>query len=276
MTRGLDLLTSRLLRAPDGTGRRGLPAPIALMYHATPADRRAGGYAVSADNFLAQVELLQALDAKFTRACDLGPSRSIADNTICLTFDDGYVDNLQGAFRVLADRNLPATWFVVTGAVGGTAHWHSRSADRAPLLGAAALREMHAAGMELGSHSRSHPDLTRVDDAQLAAEIGGSRADLEDLIGTRVTCFAYPFGRMDARVRGEVAKAGYEVACATASGSIRAADDRLALRRVTVTGSDSLAQFARKLALATNDGTWFTLMRYLAKRLRARWSPTHA
>jgi len=73
---------------------------------------------------------------------------------------------------------------------------------------------MHKQGLTLGSHSRTHPRLTEVDDAALAAELDGSIADMERELGTRPTSFCYPYGDVDARVADAV-RARFERACTT-------------------------------------------------------------
>ncbi|MFL6256898.1 MAG: polysaccharide deacetylase family protein, partial [Pyrinomonadaceae bacterium] len=94
-------------------------------------------------------------------------------------------------------------------------------------------RELDAGGVEIGSHTVSHPILTTTDDAQLAAELHVSRERLETELGHPVGLFCYPNGAYDARVRRETERAGYLCAVTTEHGlNERRAADPLALRRV--------------------------------------------
>jgi peptidoglycan/xylan/chitin deacetylase (PgdA/CDA1 family) len=94
-------------------------------------------------------------------------------------------------------------------------------------------RELDAGGVEIGSHTVSHPILTTTDDAQLAAELRGSRVRLEAELGHAVELFCYPNGACDARVRRETERAGYLCAVTTEHGlNERRAADPLTLRRV--------------------------------------------
>ncbi|HEV3467918.1 MAG TPA: polysaccharide deacetylase family protein [Pyrinomonadaceae bacterium] len=93
-------------------------------------------------------------------------------------------------------------------------------------------REMDAAGVEIGSHTLSHPILTRADDEQLRRELRGSRARLEAELGRRADLFCYPNGSFDERVRRETERAGYACAVTTLPGLNRRRADPLALRRV--------------------------------------------
>jgi peptidoglycan/xylan/chitin deacetylase (PgdA/CDA1 family) len=94
-------------------------------------------------------------------------------------------------------------------------------------------REMDAGGVEIGSHTVSHPILTTTDDAQLRRELRDSRARLEAELGRAVELFCYPNGAFDERVRREAAGAGYLCAVTTEPGlNDRRAADPLMLRRV--------------------------------------------
>lgn len=94
-------------------------------------------------------------------------------------------------------------------------------------------RELDAGGVELGSHTVSHPILTTTDDAQLGRELHDSRARLEAELGRAVELFCYPNGAFDARVRRETASAGYRCAVTTEPGlNERRAADPLTLSRV--------------------------------------------
>jgi peptidoglycan/xylan/chitin deacetylase (PgdA/CDA1 family) len=76
----------------------------------------------------------------------------------------------------------------------------------------AELRRLADAGWEIGAHTRTHPHLTHVDDARLAEELRGSRADCEARLGVPCHSLAYPFGDVDARVVAATASAGFAAA----------------------------------------------------------------
>jgi peptidoglycan/xylan/chitin deacetylase (PgdA/CDA1 family) len=94
-------------------------------------------------------------------------------------------------------------------------------------------REMDAAGLEIGSHTVSHPILTTTDDAQLAAELRVSRARIEEELGRAVELFCYPNGAFDERVRRETVSAGYACAVTTRHGLNERRADPFTLRRVS-------------------------------------------
>lgn len=122
-------------------------------------------------------------------ADDCGPALSI-------TFDDGYRSVHAEAFPVLEDLGVRATTYAITGQVGGGFE------DR-PLMTWEQLRELQDAGWEVGSHSRTHPDLRNVSDEQLQDEVVGSRQDLIDH-GITPATMAAPYGHTNDRVREAV------------------------------------------------------------------------
>lgn len=153
----------------------------------------------------------------------------------CVTFDDGYAPVGRLARPILAEMRIPATVFVVAGAVGKTNFWDQHRGDRAEkMLSASELREMASGGIEIGSHSMSHPRLTEVSDEVLREEVGGSRKALEDTLGQPVAGFSYPYGAWDARVREAVIEAGYQYAMAAALGALSSTVDRFSMPRINV------------------------------------------
>ena len=137
------------------------------------------------------------------------------DRCVAITFDDGWRDNHEFALPVLARLGAPATFFVTTA-----------GADDTRCMTPAQLRELRRAGMTIGSHTRTHRDLTLCSDPQALDELAGSKAALEDLLGDSVELLAYPFGRFNERVVDLARQAGYAAAC-SALGP--AANDRASL-----------------------------------------------
>jgi peptidoglycan/xylan/chitin deacetylase (PgdA/CDA1 family) len=139
--------------------------------------------------------------------------------TALLTFDDGWLDGLTVATPLLLELGVPATFFVCPGLFG---NHDARMGDAGRMLTEHDARRLAAAGMDIGSHSLTHPDLRTLDDRQLGAELAGSKAAVEALTGKPCLTFAYPFGLHDDRVRRAASAAGYRVAFAYAPGHWRA------------------------------------------------------
>jgi peptidoglycan/xylan/chitin deacetylase (PgdA/CDA1 family) len=214
------------------------PAVAVLGYHRVDDD--GGPLAVSTARFARHMAMLDAgreqrpvldLDEALGRlAQGTAPARAVV-----ITFDDAWADNHTNALHHLLERRIPATLFVP-----------SRQLDRPGRMTTAQLLETAAAGVSIGAHSRTHPELVSCDDAELEWEVRGSREDLEDLLGTPCTRFAYPAGQLDARVRAAVASAGFRSAVTATRGWATAGVDTLAVPR-SIVGDFDDATFAATL-----------------------------
>ena len=246
--------------------------PVLLMYHAitTGNQKVSSKYSVSLTQFTEQLDLLKQMDWKTQRVCDLGDARNLTRRTAVLTFDDGYMDNYERAYLELRKRAMRGTWFAVTGYIGSQAHWLGITGDETKLMSTEQLREMARNGMEIGSHTLTHPDLTTLGQSDLDREIVKSRFELEDFLGQPVRSFAYPYGRLNQRIISTVRRAGYSYACTTRPGWFHSHKDPLRLRRVTVFSGDTLGDFSRKLVFADNDVSWGKMRSYFWRRMIAR------
>jgi peptidoglycan/xylan/chitin deacetylase (PgdA/CDA1 family) len=141
-----------------------------------------------------------------------------ARGLVGITFDDGYVNVLQNAVPELLKHDFTATMFIVSGLLGGTNEWDGDLGDPEwPLMSAQQVKEVAVAGMEIGSHSVTHPHLPGIEAHQLRAEVSDSRSMLSELLGQSIRGFAYPYGLMDASARRAVQEAGYDYACSVVS-----------------------------------------------------------
>jgi peptidoglycan/xylan/chitin deacetylase (PgdA/CDA1 family) len=158
----------------------------------------------------------------------------LPERAVVLTFDDGYASVAESAWPLLREREWPATMFAVSGYLGGGRRFpwdEAAEAANCRLLDWAGLRELAAAGMDIGSHSVSHPWLPELSPEQLDHELLTSKNDLEDGLGRAVTSIAYPTGGWDQRVRTAAGRAGYTSAVTVDRGRSRRGQDPLALRR---------------------------------------------
>ncbi|MBU2641680.1 MAG: polysaccharide deacetylase family protein [Gammaproteobacteria bacterium] len=254
----------------------GQHGPIMLMYHAVQPGKGAPAWpwAVSMQRFRDQLDFLatEGYATPTMRELVAAPAKKWAGRTAVITFDDGYVDNLS-ACEELQKRGMRATWFIVSGSVGQAPRWSTNGspADGRPagrLLNAAELREMHANGMEIGSHTVSHVRLPDIDDMRLMQELSESKAALEAMIGHPVSSFAYPYGTWDERCAEAVKQAGYTATCSTRTGWALRDKDPHQLRRLTIFNTDTLGNFARKLYFGSHDVRWRDIAAYALRHVR--------
>ena len=238
---------------------RHVQLPI-LLYHwfgdVTTAVGRSPELGISPEKF--QRQILRLIETGWHAvslaelAAAMRDGAALPPKPFAITFDDAYEDFYDYALGVIVEHRLPATLFVVAKLVGKTNVWdRERGEPSRALMDWPRLREVADAGIEIGSHSLSHPDLRSLSDSRLQAECRASRERLEDGLGRPVRYFAYPRGLFDPRVRDAVRAAGYDAACAVL---LRARDlfrsDDFALMRVTVHGTKSLANLRMRLRLA--------------------------
>ena len=107
-------------------------------------------------------------------------------------------------------------------------------------------RAFVANGWEIGAHTLSHPDLTRLDDEHARYEIQESRTCIERELNTSIVSFAYPYGICDERTKRLVRESGYEFGIATDSGGDTIEDDRFRIFRVNMFPGENTFQLYKK------------------------------
>ena len=147
------------------------------------------------------------------RAMNTGGARGL----VGLTFDDGYEDFLSSALPTLETLGFSATLFVVAGMLGEENTWEHRGGPgpRLRLLEAEGVREVSERGMEVGSHTATHPRLSGLDAETLIHEVGDSRQMLSEILNGPVEGFCYPYGDLDGPAVRAARGAGYGYAVAT-------------------------------------------------------------
>lgn len=155
---------------------------------------------------------------------------------VVLSFDDGYTDQYTQALPTLRAHHWPGVLYLLA----NTALAKRLSSDQ--------VRRFLDAGWELGAHSLTHADLTKVSATRLRHEVADSRAILATQFATEVTTFAYPFGHADARVERAVRAAGYVTATTTQFGIARPQADHERLPRIIVTPDTTPATLLAQIA----------------------------
>ena len=251
---------------------------LILMYHIVDAPRsgQESKYCCLPGRFAAQMAwlgrthypvgldtLLDGLDGRV----------ELPENAVAVTFDDGFTRTFEHALPILTRHRIPATMFIVADRIGGDNDWmHRRGMPRRRLMDAGQIRDMHTAGITIGSHTLTHPRLPECTPELMRTEIADSKASLEDMLSSPVTHFAYPYGLYNDTSRQMVEQCGYHSACSTRSGFNNEQTDRYELRRIEVYGSDHLWQLRQKMKFGTNDASWSMPPKYYLQRALSRLS----
>ena len=146
---------------------------------------------VSPARFRRHLELALNAGYRFVPANEIAATGG-RPNELAITFDDGLKSVGSVAAPVLAELGLPWSLYVVSS-------WADRSGDRAwaeeHMLSWQQIERLAQAGADIGSHSVTHPDFSRLDRAQVIDELGSSREVIEKRLGISARTFAVPFGQ---------------------------------------------------------------------------------
>jgi len=210
-----------------------------LMYHsvstvdsgplralAVPPDRLREQLAALAAHGYALVGLTEALRRK---------EKNTDDRIVAVTFDDGYLDFLTAGLDVLRDVGATATLYVSVGHIGAGAAPMATTGTFGPLLSWDQVREVAAAGVEIGDQRQIHHALDVLGPAVLDREIRDGRDRLTREISADVPSFAYPHGYNSARVRATVARYGHDNACEVGRRLYEPPGARFAVPRLHIT-----------------------------------------
>jgi len=203
--------------------------------------------------------------ARFRRVLDLidrtglgvaktGTDSLAAGNEVLLTFDDGFASVARNALPELQYRRWGAIVFLIAASVGTTDDWEVRLIGRPRMMmDWDDICEWSKAGIEFGSHTMTHADLTSLTDRALRVELSESKAVLEGKLGRTVRYLSYPFGRHNVRVRDAARQAGYEAAFAT-GGTDWDRCDHWAIPRIGINALTSMFEIQSMLQAAADRG----------------------
>jgi peptidoglycan/xylan/chitin deacetylase (PgdA/CDA1 family) len=183
-----------------------------LCYHSID-EPEMGVNDVCERQFRAQIELALAKGYTFVEPSRIARGNG-AERDLAITFDDGRKSVATHAARILAEYRIPWTLFVVTTWTDQLDPYH-----QSRVLDWAGLERLIADGVEIGSHSATHPDFGRIQEAQLADELIGSRKKIEQRLGFAPVSFAIPLGQSANWTNAAAAiarDAGYEIIYAQA------------------------------------------------------------
>ncbi len=230
---------------------------VVLLYHRIgpmKLSSHVAGQYVSRGVFCWGIDGLKARGWRFASLDEcISRGREAADgeDTLAITFDDGYLSVYDSACPILKERGITATIYVVVDALGGINEWDRRAGDQEEkMMSAAQARELAGNGFEIGSHTLTHPHLTNLNDEQLAQELVDSKHKLEDIVGREVTSFSYPYGDYDSRVLNAAMAAGYRNAQGTKLGAVVPGTGLFEIPRVNVRWNGFGWQLRRKIRRA--------------------------
>jgi peptidoglycan/xylan/chitin deacetylase (PgdA/CDA1 family) len=162
----------------------------------------------------------------------------LPEKPIILTFDDGYKDAYENALPILQKYGFVGTFFIISDYITfgdpNYVTWEQ-------------VIEMHNTGMDIQSHSRTHPDLRRLAEEKLLWQLLGSREAIEARMDKQARFFCYPSGRYDANTIRALQQYGYWAAVTTDYGATHSTEGLFTLTRLRMRRSDTLESFIAKV-----------------------------
>lgn len=211
-----------------------------LLYHRIGVSSTNNPYYILPEKFEEQMKLLhdweytvipvELLVKAIQEGADLPP------RPVIITFDDGDISVFTTAFPIMQKYGLTGVAYIVGNYMGTEGYMSTNQ-----------IKQLVAAGWEVGSHSRSHRDLTKLEPAVQRMEIVEARKVLQKATGSPVLSFAYPFGIMNSGVGDYVHFAGYVAAMGLGFTSDQGKSNLFWLQRRDIKGEYDIKRFASNL-----------------------------
>ncbi len=236
------------------------PRCVVLYYHSVLDHQR--------DQFARQMDVLlqHARPVPVEGQVALRPG----EHHVAVTFDDANANIITNALPTLAARKIPTTIFVISQRLGVIPDWENFGPDYTPeerTMTAAQLKALPAGAIGFGSHTMTHPILTKLDAARAKEELLQSRLQLEELLGQPVRTFSFPYGAYDERLIQLCREAGYERIFTTDPVLAFSQPHEFVVGRMAAEPTDGALEFRMKLAGAYR---WVTAASSLKQRI-LRW-----
>ena len=207
----------------------------------------AGVQALTVFHLIKQVGTLTIDNVSLTRSAAVG---IFATGAVTLTFDDGWLSQYQNAVPKLNQYGFKGTFYIT-----------SRKLFDYGFLGYMSqtqIKDIYADGMEIGSHTRTHPDLTQLSSTEQQTEINGAKQDLLALNVGPVNSFAYPFGAYNDSVIS-IVKSAHTNARSSNGGFATPSSNPYLLERLLIQNTTTVGEATQKIDEAAANRVWLII-----------------
>ncbi|MFD1197600.1 polysaccharide deacetylase family protein [Brucella gallinifaecis] len=210
------------------------------------------GLFVHPRSFRSQMRWLKGLGYKGLSVRDAWPylRGEKKGKVVVITFDDGFLNTLENAAPALAEVGFTATNYFVANQVGGSNVWDEKeNIPLSPCMNVAQLREWDSLGHEVGAHTLDHCLLPQLPFADAHRQISECKGALEDMVGSEVSSFCYPYGGNEQIHRQIARESGYTSATTTISRRAKPDDDVFGIPRIYIRYRHSTLEALLRVAL---------------------------
>jgi len=245
------------------------PAAIpVLMYHKVPEQTLQSQHRifVTKDTFKSHLQFFKDQGFTTLHFKDLEEYRSgkkdfstFPKKPLILTFDDGYVDNLENAAPLLKSFGMKAVIFLLADHTLESNSWdHDGKESLQPLMSLEQKKQLLNFDYEIGSHGFRHRKITEMNEAEAFEELKASKDSLEKDFG-KISTYAFTYGITSPRAAELAEEAGYEFAVNTDTGGLHHEENPYAIFRINIFPEDGPAQLRKKTS------SWYRKYFYLKR-----------
>ena len=230
-----------------------------LMYHQirdSNRNEKLKSLCVSPKSFSMQMHLLKLLGYKGLSMRKLTPylKGEKKGKVVGITFDDGFLNNLQYAAPILHRLEFSSTCYIISDLIGSTNIWDKElGAPQVPLMDRREINSWIDHDQDIGCHTANHLDITTCSTDILATETLQSKEKLEKEFQLKIDDFCYPFGEYKDREKKFIEKCGFKTAVTTNRSRLAESDDLLELPRVHIFRSTWIHLFLLKVISKYED-----------------------
>jgi len=183
---------------------------------------------------------------------------------VCITFDDGYLDNWTIAWPILKQMGYPAHFFITSDWIGQKFEKHiNGSPIKVECMNEQMLFDLAQQNASIGSHGKTHCDLTKIDPGQVVIELQESKRKLKAIVGHDINFFSYPYSFYDTRTIKELERAGYNSAFTIETRGFHKlhSRDKYRMSRIVIKGNEDDELFKLKICGGFDWTYWYTVFK---------------
>lgn len=226
--------------------------PRILMYHSINEHKneKFDKWRVAPKDFEKHISWLKKNGFNSYTISELLSLKTLPKKAVCITFDDGFMDNYKNAYPILKKYGFKATIYIVPNQINN--HWDQKNTSFIScMLNNEQIIQMCDI-VEFGSHTMSHINLEKLEIKEVVDELKNSKKAVEKITKIECNSFAYPYGKYNFALSKICMEAGYKNAVTVKRGVYKKGDDKFEIKRIGILGTESFIDFWLKITRVRN------------------------